>query len=289
MPCRLANLNPPNFTLIKSLAGRSHSAQKGYAVDKQLELKRLQRGIIKHLNELDQAEKDFARAEKAYDDALAEWVATHPELVNAKQEAMAKKVEARYQLSSLRVEAKNLLSGARIESLPFGFYQKSKKVVKVDKQGFLKQAHAYFPYLLVLDEAAVQDYFVMVAKPQPDGTWQIPEHIKVWASVEVVTEIEPEIDEAALLNLTYSPDEAWQPPANASGGLTSAGLAESFVDTKKLPELEDTDELPPLEDNSPAGESLPLHTWFWDDTQKGKKTELVPAYESVPPTDEIDF
>jgi hypothetical protein len=67
---------------------------------------------------------------------------------------------------------------------------KVKKVI-YDPQGMLKAAAAHFDWLLVLDEALVQKFFIAMAVEQPDGTLLLPEGIRSKVSVEVVYEDVP--------------------------------------------------------------------------------------------------
>jgi hypothetical protein len=64
---------------------------------------------------------------------------------------------------------------------------KVKKVI-YDPQGMLKAAAEHFDWLLVLDEALVQKFFIAMAVEQPDGTLLLPEGIRSKVAVEVVYE-----------------------------------------------------------------------------------------------------
>jgi hypothetical protein len=64
---------------------------------------------------------------------------------------------------------------------------KVKKVI-YDPQGMLKAAAEHFDWLLVLDEALVQKFFIAMAVEQSDGTLLLPESIRSKVAVEVVYE-----------------------------------------------------------------------------------------------------
>jgi hypothetical protein len=64
---------------------------------------------------------------------------------------------------------------------------KVKKVI-YDPQGMLKAAAEHFDWLLVLDEALVQKFFIAMAVEQPDGTLLLPESIRSKVAVEEVYE-----------------------------------------------------------------------------------------------------
>jgi hypothetical protein len=264
-------------------------------MDIQKELNRLQREIAESLRIQAATDKAAISAQSMYEHALAEWEAQHPLLVTAKTNALEEKAQAKKRLDTLREEARNLLGNVFIEDLPEGFNQKREKIVKYDKQGFFKQAIQYFPHLLMLDEQAVETFFIAHAKEEKDGALILPERLKVLASVEVVFAPKVEISNATISKLVFeneAPEETepltmivqvkpqpWTRPANFEALLTA-------------PSRED---LPIIQDFSPEGESLPVSKVFnedgtWRNPAIGEEELLIEgAYESVPPTDKINF
>lgn len=275
-------------------------------MDIQSELKRLQREIAQALHEEVIAENAAKDAIISYNEKLAKWEADNQVIVTAKNAAVASKAEASAKLKALREQAKIFLSEKMFDDLPEGFTQKRSKVVLYDKQGFIIQALQYFPHLLELNEAAVQDFFTNAAKEQSDGALVLPENIRRFAAVEVVYKPKAEISDAKLSKLVFDEPkavEAWTPPANAIAILTAPEVAKTLIDTKPLPErgMEDTDELPAIDDDdSSQDESMPVNkrifnddkTWvnpsLWDEEEAEPERELAGAFK-VPPTNEITF
>lgn len=62
---------------------------------------------------------------------------------------------------------------------------KVKKVI-YDSQGMAKAAAEHFDWLLVLDEALVQKFFIAMAVEQEDGSLLLPESIRSKVAVEVI-------------------------------------------------------------------------------------------------------
>jgi hypothetical protein len=231
-------------------------------MDIQKELLRYQRDIASALKVQANAEQAAADANRAYDKALAEWEAQNPVLAQAKQRGADAKADAKKRLDTLREEARNLLGNVFIEDLPEGFNQKREKVVRYDPQGFLKIARDSFPFLLKLDEVAIDKFFKAMAIEEEDGALILPENIRRWADIEVVYKPKPEISDAKLNKLVFedkSPEETepltmivkvepqpWKRPSNFEALLTAP-------------------ELPKLDNYSPEDESLPMSKVFNDD------------------------
>ena len=281
------------------------------------ELNRLQRELARALHETDRAEAHAQSAKNDYDKAFAEWEKANTPLVRAKESADIAKFAARQRVTELREEARSLMLDKFIDNLPDGFNQKRDKVVVFDPQSFLQVARDSFPFLLKLDEKAVDKFFKAMAEEQSDGAFILPENIRRWAQVEVITKPLPNISDAKLSKMVFENEsenlskvtevvtipvvEAWEPPQNAIALLT-APTKDPLSDTpsKAFREFGTTKELPAIEeDYSSQGESIPFgaafnedRTWnnkpLWDagDTETLNKTvQLEPAL--VPPTNEI--
>jgi hypothetical protein len=264
-------------------------------MDTQAKLKHLQCELNQALNEQQHAEAEAESAQKAYDKALANWEAQNAAIVAKKNRTAQAKADGKKRIETLREEAKALLGECFIEDLPEGFNQKREKVVVYDPQSFLKIARDSFPFLLMLNAAAVQKFFKDVAEEQADGSFLIPENIRSWAQVEIVTKPKPEISEVKLSKLkleaeptpaatgvveTVAVNEPWTPPANTTAFLTAPSA----------------DDLLLIEDFSPEDESLPINEAInpdlWDEAlEEIDATPTIPLsrYGSIPPTEDINF
>jgi hypothetical protein len=263
-------------------------------MDTQSKLKALQREIAQALQELATADKEAAVAQNLYDKALANWEAQNAAIVAKKNRTAQAKADGKKRIETLREEAKGLLGERFIEDLPEGFNQKREKVVVYDPQSFLKIARDSFPFLLMLNAAAVQKFFRDVAEEQADGSFLIPENIRSWAQVEIITKPKPEISEAKLSKLvledepaatevveTVAVKEAWTPPANATAFLTAPSADDLLL-------IED--------DFSSEGESLPINEAInpdlWDEALgeiDAAPTIPLSKYGFIPATEDINF
>jgi hypothetical protein len=268
------------------------------------ELQRLQVELAKSLQAQASAEASATKAVSAYEQALADWEAKNPELVEAKNIALSKKTEAKKHVEVLREEARKLLIERMLDNLPDGFNQKRSKTVIYDKQSLRAQALAHFHHLLELNDAWVQKFFINEAEEADDGALILPEHIRSLAAVEVVYKPKPEISDAKLSKLVFedkSPEETepltmivkvepqpWKRPANFEALLTAP-------------------ELPIIQNFSPEGESLPMNSAFNDDgtwrnpamwdTEEDEHGDFdavaadkrLEKHFAVPPTEDIKF
>jgi hypothetical protein len=122
--------------------------------------------------------------------------------VLSRDQQTIRKSVAKNRVNKLRQQAKSILGDAFIdEELPEGFTQKKTKEVRYDPQGLLKIAVDRFPFLLKLDEKAVDSFFTKMATEEKDGALVLPENIRCWASVEVIYKPLPTISNAKLLKL----------------------------------------------------------------------------------------
>lgn len=166
------------------------------------------------LKEAASAEAALKDAQAEYDKQLLKFEEQHKEMVSRRNKALIRHEEARKALANHRDQAKEALSADFIEELPEGFKQNRKKVVTFDAQGFRKQAMEYFPFLLVLDEKAAEQFFIAMAVEQKDNSLILPENIRSLASVEVTYQAQASISNATIEKLDIETDTEDTSPAN---------------------------------------------------------------------------
>ena len=228
----------------------------------------LHKQLAEAMNELTEAAVADIIADEAYNEALAFWQEQNRDLVKARDNAILAKYQAELRRDELLKELKDLLEAEWLPEtlLPNGLAQVGELNAVYDAQGFVTIATRAFPFLLKLDDKAVQNFFVREAEQQSDGSYLLPENIRVWASVEVLSLPKAKIDTMTVFKC-YQPvpkaqkEPAWEAPDNFHALLTAPELPEfdepfeRFADTQRLlPEK--TKELPLLDDDSSEGESM---------------------------------
>lgn len=157
------------------------------------------------LRQEEQAIKELAQAQQAYTSALQVWEAQNESLVTARETAKRKAEEASQRLKSIRqTVASQLTSATPFEDLPKGLEQTRDKTLVYDSGAMLKACLAHFPWLLKVDEKALDSFISKLAYQETgDNTWRLPAHLALFMPIEVRLTYKSRISDAQVMQ--YAP------------------------------------------------------------------------------------